>query len=168
MKKSVLLFPILLFASIQVFADGAKPKSQIYQTALAQDKVLFDAYNECNLETLGKISDENLEFYHDKGGLMNGKTAFLEAVKNNICNKVERQLVKSSFEAYELENYGFVEAGSHTFCNKVETPICKDKTNGIGRFFMIWRKDPNGYKLVRVISYEHLNSNQRKFPSNKK
>jgi hypothetical protein len=31
---------------------------------------LFDAANHCDYEKLTAMVDENLEFYHDKGGLM--------------------------------------------------------------------------------------------------
>lgn len=166
MKKFAIF--ALLALPLPAFADGAIPKSPLYETALAQDKILFDAYNKCDMQTLDKIVDDNLEFYHDKGGFMRGKADFLAAIKNNICNKVERQLIIKDFEVYPLENYGFIEKGNHTFCNKIETPICKDKTNGIGKFFMLWRKDDNGYKLTRVISYDHVNSNKRIFKKGKK
>lgn len=36
---------------------------------------------------------EDLEFYHDQDGLSVGRQATIEAVKNNICGKVHRDLI---------------------------------------------------------------------------
>ncbi len=58
---------------------------------------------------------DDLEFYHDKSGLMVGKQPFLVAIKNNICGKVTRELVKGSLEVYPLKGYGAVEIGVHRF-----------------------------------------------------
>ena len=143
-------------------ADAAPHDSDLYKQVKALDKQLFDAYNTCDLKTLATLVDDNLEFYHDKGGLMTGKGPFLDAIQKNICHKVERQLVADSFEVYPLETYGAIELGDHTFCNKAETPVCKDETNGIGKFFMLWQKTGETWKLKRVISYDHLSDWQRK------
>ena len=126
------------------------------------DDGFFAAYNNCELATLGAIVDERLEFYHDKDGLTLGKAPFIDAIKQYICNTVERRLVASSLQVFPLENYGAIEIGEHTFCNRVETPVCKDETNGIGRFFMLWQKQGETYRLTRVISYDHLNDRERK------
>ena len=113
---------------------------------------------------LGELVDENLEFYHDKGGLSVGKASFIASIKNNICHKVRRELVASSLQVYPLENYGAIELGEHTFCNMAETPLCKDETDGIGKFFMLWQKQGEQYRLTRVVSYDHLSDWQRKAP----
>lgn len=143
-------------------ADAVPNDSDLYTQVKALDQQFFLAYNTCDLKTLGALVDDNLEFYHDKTGLMTGKTAFMDAIQNNICHKVERQLVESTLEVYPLETYGAIELGQHTFCNKVETPVCKDETNGIGKFFMLWQKTGDTWRLTRVISYDHLNGWQRK------
>jgi hypothetical protein len=44
------------------------------------------------------IISENLEFYHDQGGLLTSKTKLIAALKNNICGKVTRELLKGSIE----------------------------------------------------------------------
>ena len=69
---------------------------------------------------------------------------------------------RPTLEVYPLQNYGAIELGEHTFCNRVETPVCKDETNGIGRFFMLWQKQGDVYRLTRVISYDHLSDRERR------
>jgi hypothetical protein len=146
----------------QAIADGLNPSSAIYQQVKALDDRIFQAYNTCDLATLADMVDDNLEFYHDKSGLSLGKSNFIAAIKNNICHKVKRGLVVSTLEVFPLQGYGAIEVGQHTFCNITETPVCKDETNGIGRFFMLWQKQGDHYRLTRVISYDHLSDRERK------
>lgn len=156
-----LLFALVSLAGSPSLADGLKPADADYQTVKALDSKLFQAYNDCDIETLAGLVDENLEFYHDKSGLTVGKGRFLEAIKNNICRKVRRELIAASLEVFPLQNYGAIELGQHTFCNLIETPLCKPETNGIGRFIMLWQKQGDEYRLTRVVSYDHLSDWQR-------
>src|SRR5438128_8578806 len=95
--------------------DGIKSQEELTQTITALDKQLFDAYNTCNIEKLGTLVTDDLEFYHDKTGLAVGKQPFLDAIKKNICGKVTRELIQGSLEVYPLHGYGAVEIGLHRF-----------------------------------------------------
>jgi hypothetical protein len=156
-----LLIALVSLAGNPTLADGLKPDDAGYQAVKALDAKLFQAYNDCDLETLASLVDDNLEFYHDKTGLSVGKNSFIAAIKKNICHKVRRELVPTSLEVFPLQSYGAIELGQHTFCNLAETPDCKAETNGIGRFFMLWQKQGDQYRLTRVISYDHLSDWQR-------
>jgi len=161
----LMLLALMIFGGTHAFADGLTPESAGYRQIKALDEKLFQAYNSCDLATLSALVDENLEFYHDKGGLSVGKENFIASIKNNICHKVRRELVAPSLQVYPLENYGAIELGEHTFCNMAETPVCKAETNGIGKFFMLWQKQGEQYRLTRVVSYDHLSDWQRKAPA---
>ena len=160
----LMLVALAIGGSGQSIADGLNPDSALFRQVKALDSKIFAAYNRCDLATLSGMVDENLEFYHDKTGLSLGKANFISAVKNNICHKVRRELVAASLEVFPLQNYGAIEIGSHTFCNMSETPVCKDETNGVGKFFMLWQKQGEQYRLTRVISYDHLSDRERKVP----
>jgi hypothetical protein len=162
LRIALMLIALAFGGGSQAIADGLNPDSAIYQQVKALDDRIFQAYNTCDLATLADMVDDNLEFYHDKSGLSVGKSNFIAAIKNNICHKVKRGLVASTLEVFPLQDYGAIEAGQHTFCNMVETPVCKDETNGIGRFFMLWQKQGDHYRLTRVISYDHLSDRERK------
>ena len=43
----------------------------LYDTIFHMDSVLFDAFNTRNLDKLKKFFSEDLEFYHDLGGVTN-------------------------------------------------------------------------------------------------
>jgi len=140
-------------ASQTAFADAPPSHGKggaLYDTIAAQDKLFFDAFNRCDLKTLADHYADNAEFYHDHGGLMVGKDAFLKSVKDNVCGKFTRQLVPGSLEVYEIPNYGALEVGTHIFVHT--DPSDPD---GIGRFTHLWKNTNGHWQLTRVISYDH-------------
>ena len=84
-----------------------------------------------------QIISEDLEFYHDQGGLLTSKTKLIAALKNNICGKVTRELLKGSIEVYPIKDYGAVEMGYHRFHNLNDT----DQNSHYARFVLIWEKE---------------------------
>ena len=118
----------------------------------ALDTQLFDAYNTCNLEKFGALVADDVEFYHDKGGLMVGRKPLVEAIKNNICGKVTRELVAGSLEVYPINGYGAVEIGTHRFLH----PWTQDHgLVGEAKFVHLWQYKDGAWKIARVISYDH-------------
>ncbi|MBI1342595.1 MAG: DUF4440 domain-containing protein [Terrimonas sp.] len=111
------------------------------------DSLLFAAYNNCDLNQFAALIDEDIEFYHDKGGLSTSKDEIVEAIKNNICNKVQRELVPGSIEVYPIHDYGAIEMGQHRFHNLVE-----HSTSRPGKFVHTWHYKDGQWKLSRVIS----------------
>src|ERR1044071_10087593 len=135
---SILLL-LISFAPVnaQSYRDSADSK-ELYDTIVHLDSVLFEAYNTCKLEVFEKLFSENIEFYHDRGGLTTSKKTIIEALKNNICGKVTRELVKGSIEVYPIPGYGAVQIGAHRFHNNQE----KEGTpSHPGKFIHIWKKE---------------------------
>ena len=133
--------------------DAIKSQEELTKAVTALDKELFDAYNTCNLDKLGTLVADDLEFYHDKTGLAVGKQPFLDAIKNNICGKVTRQLVAGTLEVYPLHGYGAVEIGVHRFYHPASSPD-KDVV-GEAKFVTLWQYKDGAWKISRVISYDH-------------
>ena len=129
----------------------AAEQEELTQTVAALDTKLFDAYNHCDLKTLGSMVTDDLEFYHDQTGLMVGKAPFLEAIQNNICGKVERTLVPGSMEVYRLKGFGAVEIGVHRFHKAGDD---KD-VGGEAKFVHVWQNKDGVWRVTRVISYDH-------------
>ena len=84
---------LLVFCSASTadhVANAQLPASDsLYQTISGLDTALFDAYNHCELDKLGSMVADDLEFYHDQTGLSVGKQSLIDGVKNNICGKVK-------------------------------------------------------------------------------
>jgi Domain of unknown function (DUF4440) len=126
-------------------------KDRLFDTVAALDQKLFDAYNKCDLATLGNIVTDDLEFYHDKTGLAVGKQIFVDSIRNNICGKTQRVLVPGTIEVYRLNHYGAVELGRHRFTHPGHEEI------GVGeaKFITVWQFKDGDWKVSRVISYDH-------------
>lgn len=152
----------LLLTATPAFAQPAvDPKAGfLYDTIAAQDKRLFDAYNSCDLKTLGDAVSGDLEFYHDQTGLARGRAAFIEAIKTNICGKTHRELIPGTLEVYPLKTYGAVEIGAHVFCSVQKISDCDPDKNGLAKFMMLWRQDGSNWMLTRVISYDHVSAHK--------
>ena len=61
-------------------------RAELTATVKRLDTDLFAAYNDCELDKIGALFPENLEFYHDQTG---GGTMTREqlVVKRNICGQ---------------------------------------------------------------------------------
>ena len=150
-KRWMFLLPLTFFFSIlSSTGQTSKQPDALFETIKSLDAKLFDAYNHCNLETLGSMVSDDLEFYHDQTGLMVGKAPFLAAIKQNICGKVQRTLLEDTLEVYPLKGYGAVEIGIHRFHHPNEPDNVGD-----AKFVTIWHDDNGVWKVTRVISYEH-------------
>jgi len=149
-----MLFIIALLMSYIAFGQiNEIPKYEIkdlklYNEIVKMDSIYFNAYNTCDMETQAKIYDEDLEFFHDKGGLATSKSDILKSLKENICNKVTRTLIKGSVEVYPIKNYGAIQFGYHKFYNK-EEPNAKSIPS---KFVVIWKNKNNSWKITKVIS----------------
>jgi uncharacterized protein DUF4440 len=132
--------------------DAIKSDAELTSAISSLDTQLFDAYNNCDIGKLGSMVSDDLEFYHDKTGLAVGKKVFTDAIKNNICGKVRRELVKGSLEVYPLKGYGAVEIGVHRFYH----PGAQDHdVVGEAKFIHLWQYKDGAWKVTRVISYDH-------------
>ena len=123
---------------------------QLFKTIQSLDTQLFDAYNHCDLTTLGSLVADDLEFYHDKTGLSIGRQVFIDAIKNNICGKVSRELVPGTLEVYPIADYGAVEIGVHTLHHPGEP-----SNIGEAKFVILWHQKDGKWQVTRTISFDH-------------
>ena len=123
----------------------------LFNTIVHHDSVFFNAYNTCdvNLSTYASYFSQDIEFYHDHGGLMTSMKDIVDATQKNVCGKVTRKLVKGSIEVYPIKNYGAVEIGLHSFHNNTQPVGTPSK---VGRFTIIWKNENNNWKITRVVS----------------
>jgi len=146
-------FSLVVFLALcigPIAAQSTARPDPLFKTIQSLDTKLFDAYNHCDLMTLGAMVSDDLEFYHDQTGLSVGKEPFLAAIKQNICGKVQRELLSDTLEVYPLKGYGAVEIGIHRF-HHPENP----ENVGDAKFVMLWQNKDDVWKVTRVISYNH-------------
>ena len=150
-SKLLALLTLIMLSAATHAQEGYKyvPESkELYAKIVHMDSVLFNAYNSCDMETQGKIFSDNLEFYHDKGGLMTSKKDVLDAIKRNICGKVTRVLVAGSIEVYPIAGYGAVEIGLRRFINHAEG----NSESKPDKFICVWQQKGDTWQVTRVIS----------------
>ncbi len=149
MRAKILFLLLSLFMCGPLFAQSSGP-DPLYKTVAALDAQLFTAYNTCDLKTFRSLLDDNIEFYHDLTGLMTGADKVTDAIRQNICGKVTRELVPGTLEVYPIKDYGAVEIGVHRFHHP------GDPTSiGEAKFIHLWHNENGTWKITRVLSIDH-------------
>ncbi len=156
----------LFLLSFAVTAKAQVPdNSALYKDIMAMDKRLFEeGFNQCKLDVVANLSDEQLEFFHDKGGMQN-RAQFLLAMKNNVCGNPEgkpvRTLLAGSTKIFAMQNngvlYGAVQQGEHRFHLQGKDSAKDGYT--LAKFTHVWLLKNGKWTLRSAISYDH----QQKF-----
>jgi hypothetical protein len=150
------IFLLIIIVGMNKDSNAQLPDSvaneNLYKEIAHMDSSVFNAFNNRNIDQFKNLFTEDLEFYHDKGGLTNYQhtIGFMETTaKQN--NQLRRELVKGTLEVYPIPGYGAMEIGIHTFCH-----LENDKQDcGTFKFVHVWKKINGEWKISRVISYGH-------------
>jgi hypothetical protein len=169
MKK---LFTILLAAGAMLTALAHAAPAAGWDTAVrAVDDTYWAAYNHCDLAALRAMNSDDLEFYHDTGGVMHGKAAFDQAMSQNICGNpavhVRREAIPGTVLAFPLTSngtlYGAVIEGRHRFYDTA--PGKSDVPSGQARFTSLYLLEDGAWKMARVLSYDHTPAQPASLPA---
>ena len=160
MKLKIISLTILasLFVTTATFAQksSSTKANQLYRDIARADSMLFNAFNNCDTVSYRKYLNNDIEFYHDLGGLNVGADYEVRSIKEMCArgNKIRRELIKKTLEVHPIKGFGAVEIGVHTFyhTNKGQT---QEKVSGTYKFIHIWQLKEGVWKLARVISYGH-------------
>jgi hypothetical protein len=161
--KALVYIIVAFFTSLamgQVATD-----SELHQQLAQKDSLLFNAaFNTCNTSLLEDLFTKDFEFYHDKGGLTEGRDAFLNPMKENCTNwdpkgmqPSKRILIANSLEVFPLYKngvlYGAIQHGIHRF-ESLDNDRVYQKGD-IAKFTHVWVKDNSEWNLKRELSYDH-------------
>jgi hypothetical protein len=149
---SVAVLTVSLRAQVAPPLEKIQNQQDLDKAGAALDAALFDSYNKCDLTKFEAFFVDDVEFYHDQGGVTLGKAALTDAVRKNICGKVTRELVPGTLKVFHMKGYGLLETGVHQFHH----PGHED-TEGVGegQFIHLWQYKDGAWKVTRVISYDH-------------
>ncbi|PUA27447.1 MAG: hypothetical protein B0W54_12775 [Cellvibrio sp. 79] len=155
MKSSLLFASILtFFASVNacIADEKGNPDVGLYKEIAAADADFFEAFNKQDLKNVAKRFTRDLEFYHDKGGVLD-YDGNMQATEKLFANNptLKRQLIEETLAVYPIKDFGALATGEHRFCH------LEDGKQDCGQFkFMtIWRKEDGVWKMARVVSYDH-------------
>ena len=155
---------LLLVVTAPSFAQRAGPAQTqaLHDEIAAADQALFSAFfDRCDVETLKTMVTDDLEMFHDKNGYMtmsgkefiDGIVASCARQKTGEDYRARRELVAGTLRVYPLNNYGAVETGMHRFYQLL--PGKPEKLVEVSQFTHVWKKEESGWKLARVLSYDH-------------
>ncbi|CAM2789497.1 nuclear transport factor 2 family protein [Brevundimonas diminuta] len=146
---------------------GQTPAAPTDDAALApiiaeQDAALFSVmFDRCDPEALADLVTDDLEFYHDRGGLTATRARFIDDYRQGCAARTapdawrsRRELVPGTMRVYAIPGVGAVQEGSHLFYERQgdgpETLV------GRARFSVLWRLEPDGrWRLARAFSIDH-------------
>ena len=157
-KTIVLMFSICLL-SPGLFAQTAEQK--LAATILYKDSLFWTAYNNCDTESFGQFFTDDVEFYHDKGGITNGLKDLVGSFKNNLCSnenfRIRREGIEGTMKVFPLQKsdtiYGAILSGEHLFY--ITEKDKKERLSGKARFTHLWLLNNGVWKMSRVLSYDH-------------
>lgn len=152
MRKLLPLLMAALAACSAQSLESIKSPEELKKLIASLDTALFDSYNHCKLDKFAAFLAEDVEFYHDQGGVTIGSKAVADSVGKNICGKVTRELVPGSLQVYPMKGYGAIETGIHRFHHPGH-----DDTEPVGeaRFTHLWQYKDGAWRITRVLSYDH-------------
>ncbi|NJM90680.1 MAG: nuclear transport factor 2 family protein, partial [Hydrococcus sp. RU_2_2] len=157
MTRLTILFIIIgnqLFGQTTTASD----EKILFGQIINADSAFFQSLNNCDLKTYESFLTDDFEFYHDKGGLTKSRESEMKSM-TSFCGeqrqrqKLRRELIRESVEINPIKNFGAVETGRHRFFLVID-----DKTEKLieeAKFTNIWLNQTTGWKLSRVISYDH-------------
>ena len=130
------------------------PSDNLYHEIALMDKKMFTAFNTGDIESIKSLFTEDLEFFHDKTGL-SGYQSNITAITNITTGeiKIRRALVEGSMKVFPVPGYGAIQEGQHDFFETL--PGQPERQTGTFKFVHIWKQAPDGWKIARVISYDH-------------
>lgn len=132
------------------------PKVTI-RTIFHMDSLFWEAYNACDVDKMATFFTDDMEFYHDKGGLTTPKFAFVESVRKGMCGNsdwhLRREPIAGTVKVFPMKDIGGLISGEHVFY--INETGKKEYLDGYGKFTQLWVFKNNEWKMSRVLSYDH-------------
>jgi hypothetical protein len=158
MMKHILL-PLFLLCSLFVFSQDKE--ADVKKLIFEKDSLFWVAYNNCNVEAMGSVLTDDVEFYHDKGGATIGRDTMMKVIKMNLCSndsfRLRRAPVKGTVNVYVMNKnnvpYGAIISGQHVFY--VNQKGKQEFLDGLARFAQLWLLKDGEWKMSRILSYDH-------------
>ena len=155
--RFALFVGVLAVCSVQAFAQTEK----LTATILHLDSAFWNAYNNCDTAHFKDFLTDDVEFYHDKGGVTLDAKSLIESLNKNICGNVNsrlrREAVAGTVKVYPMQNgnevYGAIISGEHNFY--ITEKGKPEYHSGTANFAQLWLLKNGDWKMARILSYNH-------------
>lgn len=156
LSKALFLVFLFLFSFNYSVAQDQDVKNLLTQ----KNDLFWKAYNKCDIAGMEEFLAKDIEFYHDKGGIVKSSQNLSNDLRQGLCrnekNELRREAVPGSLEIFPLKDngdiYGALMTGEHLFYLLGEH---SEKLDGRAKFSHLWLKKDGEWKMHRVISYDH-------------
>ena len=150
-----LMGSVLLFGAVESAAAAERSPEQLTQVIDGLDTAVFDAFNRCadpaQLQKHAEHFANDVEFYHDTGGVTWTREAMLANTRQYACGKFTRELVPGSLVVHPVRGFGAIAQGRHRFCQNGDGTC-----DGLADFTIVWQRLHDGqWRITRVLSYGH-------------
>lgn len=164
MRSNYLLAALMLMVSVLAFSEKVSAQTEeekLARVILQKDSLFWHTYNNCDTTNYNWFFGEDLEFYHDKGGITLGVQALALSLKKNLCSnshfRLRREAVKGSLQVFPLQGsgeiYGAILSGEHVFyILETGKPA---RLDGRAKFTHLWLLKDGVWKMTRILSYAH-------------
>lgn len=143
-------------------ASAQVSNATLIAAAVKADSLFWIAYNQCDVQGMMQFIPEDMEFYHDKGGITLGDSAFQASIKNGLCSdlgkfRLRREIVDGSGKTNPMMKndrvYGVLMTGKHLFYLSQNGE--KERADGLAEYADLWLLQDGQWKMARVFSYNH-------------
>ena len=145
------LLPLLLAAAA---ARAATPDEDAVRQA---DTRFWQAYNACDMATMGALLTPDVEFYHDKTGLTTSRAGVIESLRKGPCADphmhLRRAPVDGSIAYFPLAGGFALLSGQHRFYMRHDGGA--ETLDGQADFMTVWQRQDGRWRMHRVLSYAH-------------
>lgn len=123
----------------------------------AADTQFWQAYNACDMKTMGDLLTADVEFYHDKTGLTTSRQGVVDSLRKGPCAdpkmRLRREAVAESLRFHPLKGGYAILSGRHRFyVHEADKP---ERLDGQAEFTTVWQQGAGRWRMHRVLSYDH-------------
>lgn len=150
-----MLFRLMFVAALLLIAFPAYADDE--QAVHSADARYWQAFNACDMQTMGELLTEDVEFYHDKTGLTSSKSAVLDSLRKGPCAdpamQLRREAVVGSMRFHPLAGGYALLSGTHRFYARENGK--PERLDGQAEFTNLWQSVDGQWRMRRVFSYAH-------------
>ena len=158
MKKYIFILFILI-SSLTIIS--AQNNDALIKEGIKNDSLFWAAYNKCNVNEMMRFIPNDVEFYHDKGGITKGGTELRVTFEKNLCGnkdfRLRREAIDKTVQVFPMKNgdqlYGIIISGDHYFY--INETGKKEFRDGLAKFTDLWTLENGEWKMSRILSYNH-------------
>jgi hypothetical protein len=146
-------FLTLVILALPATAVGASDEETVEEA----DAAYWRAYNNCDIQVLGDLLTEDVEFYHDQTGLTVSRAAVVESLVVGPCadpkSRLRRELVSGTLQFHSLAGGYALPSGQHRF---LVTQLGREgRISARAEFATVWKLDHGRWRMHRILSYAH-------------